>query len=99
MDLGEEGKINDFERFLKVYTWVDLKDASLIREMHQTDNFKGKHEQAAASYLIWLNRSYPKVTPENREAQRQQHLKNLYKIFRNHCPDHDIFNFIDDEQE
>ena len=95
----ENELINEFERFLKVFIWPDVKDASMVRELHHTDQFKGKHEQAAGSYLRWLTTGYSKVTPENRETARQQHLRNLYKIFRTHCPDHDIFSFIDEEQE
>ena len=93
---SEDDKINEFERFLKVYMWVEVKDASLIRDMHNTNNFANRYEEAAASYLKWLSTGYPKVNIENRETQRQQHLKNLYTIFRTHCPNHDIFEFIDD---
>ena len=95
MDL-ENDKIIEFERYLKVFMWTDVKDASLIRDMHNTENFADKYELAAATYLKWLTTGYPKVNVENREAQRQQHLKNLYQIFRAHCPNHDIFCFIDD---
>ena len=98
MDVENE-KINEFERFLPVFMWGEVKDASMIREMHQTEAFAGKYNQAAASYLKWLAKSYPNVNAENKETQRQQHLNNLYKIFRQHCPDHDIFNLIDDESE
>ena len=52
----------------------------------------------AASYLRWLKLSYPKVNQENKENQRMQHLTNLYKIFRTHAPNHDIFAFIDDQE-
>lgn len=95
----ENELINEFERFLKVFMWVEVKDSSMIRDMHLTDQFKGQHEQAAATYLRWLTTGYSKVNMENRETQRQQHLRNLYKIFRTHVPDHDIFSFIDDDQD
>ena len=92
----ESEKIDEFERYLKVFMWTEVKDASLIRDMHNTDKFADNYEDAAASYLKWLTNGYPKVNAENRETQRQQHLKNLYRIFRTHCPTHDIFCFIDD---
>ena len=94
-----DDKMNEFERHLKVYLWDEVENASGIREMHNTEKFKGKHSEAAGTYLIWLEKSYPKVKPENREAQRQQHLKNLYTIFRNHCPNHDIFRFVDEDEQ
>lgn len=34
---------------------------------------------------------------ENKESQRLQHLSNVYKIFKTHCPNHDIFQFLEDD--
>ena len=93
----EQEKLDDFENFLKVFMWTNVKDASLIREMQNTDQFKGRHDEAAATYLKWLSTGYPKVADGNKEAQRTQHLSNLYKIFKAHCPNHDIFQFLEDD--
>ena len=93
----EQENLDEFERYLKVFMWVPVKDASMVREMQNTDKFKNQHEEAAASYLKWLITGYPKVTEENKDTQRYQHLSNLLKIFKTHCPNHDIFSFLDDE--
>lgn len=91
-------KMNEFERHLKIFIWPTVKNASGIRDMHQTDKYKGKYEEAAATYLKWLSVGYPQVNAENKETQRSQHLANLYKIFRTHCPKHDIFMFVDEDE-
>lgn len=95
----EQEKMIEFERHLKVFLWPTADNASGVRDMNQIDKFKGKHEEAAASYIKWLADGYPRVKVENREIQRNQHLSNLYKIFRTHCPEHDIFMFIDDQEQ
>lgn len=94
----ENEKIEEFERYLKVFIWPSVRNASAVRDMHNTDKFKDRHEEAAATYLKWMADGYAKVNAENRETQRNQHLANLYKIFRTHCPNHDIFMFIDDSE-
>ena len=94
----DQDAMDTFERYLKVFIWPSVKSASAVRDMHATDKFKDKHDEAAATYLKWLADGYPKVNPENKENQRIQHLTNLYKIFRTHCPSHDIFMFIDDPE-
>ena len=78
--------------------WADVKDSSMVGDMNNTANFADKYEEAAGSFLKWLKDGYPKVKQENQEAQKLQHLTNLYKIFRAHCPDHPIFEFLDDEE-
>ena len=93
---NEDDKITEFEKHLKFYMWDPVSDASAIREMNQTEKFKGKHNMAAATFLLWMKNGYPKVNQGNKEAQRWQHLTNLYKIFRMSCPEHDIFKFIDE---
>ena len=90
--------LDDFETYLKVFMWVPVSDASLVREMQFTDRFKDRYEEAAASYLKWLITGYPKVSAENKDTQRYQHLTNLHKIFKTHCPNHDLFLFLEEEE-
>ena len=73
----EQEKMIEFERHLKVFLWPTADNASGVRDMNQIDKFKGKHEEAAASYIKWLADGYPRVKVENREIQRTQHLSNL----------------------
>ena len=91
-------RITQFGQHLHFFMWIEVKDSSMVRDMNNTANFAGKHEEAAGSYLKWLKDGYPKVKLESRESQKQQHLTNLYNIFVAHCPDHPIFDFIDDEE-
>lgn len=65
--------------------------------MGNTDNFAGKWDEAAGSYIKWLKGGYLKVKNENQETLKMQHLTNLYNISITHCSDHPIFELLDDE--
>ena len=90
-------RIQTFGEHLHLFMWVKVQDSSLVREMGHTAKFAGKHEEAAASFLKWIKDGYPKVKPENREEQKLLNLTNLYNIFETHCPNHPIFDFIEEE--
>ena len=89
--------IDQFGKHLHLFMWAEVKDSSMVKELGNTDNFANKWDEAAGSYIKWLKDGYPRVKPDNQETQRTQHLANLYNIFTKHCPDHPIFEFIDEE--
>ena len=92
-----DSNIKQFGQHLHLFMWTEVKDSSLVREMGNTTAFVNKWDEAAASYIKWLKDGFPKVKNENQEAQKLQHLTNLYKIFTTHCPEHPIFEFLDEE--
>ena len=89
-------KIQQFGEHLHFFMWTKVNDSSLVREMGHVAKFADKYEKAAASYLKWLKDGYPKVKLENREEQKKTNLVNLFNIFETHCPNHPIFEFLDE---
>lgn len=89
-------KIQQFGDHLHFFMWVKVNDSSLVREMGHTAKFADRYDEAAASYLKWIKDGYPKVKIENREEQKNINLTNLYNIFEAHCPNHPIFDFLDE---